>query len=118
VLRNVGWFDERFIVMGFHEWDWEARVLHALGQSRVMMEDGHGWNINAIGLHHYWFHAGDIVPIEKRDTRCQMLNEYWLHQKWKLRTTREFIEMMENGTVRACPTPEIDWYPWFHRGVA
>jgi hypothetical protein len=114
VFRRVGWFDERFVVMGFQEWDWEARVLRALGVERVMMEDGHGWNHNAIGLHNYWFHTGDFAPTH-RDTSCQMLNEYWLHRKWGLHATRHFVDMMASGVVRECPTPEIDWYPWFSR---
>ncbi len=34
-LREVGWFDERYTTIGFHEWDWKARAILALGRDRV-----------------------------------------------------------------------------------
>ena len=114
VLRRVGWFDERFQVIGFQEWDWEARILQTFGRDRVMMEDGHGWNINAIGLHNYWFHTGDLCPTG-RDTSFQYRNKRWLLDKWAFRSTGQFVDMMESGQARPCETPEVDWYPWFKR---
>lgn len=114
VFRRVGWFDERFPVIGFQEWDWEARVLYAMGRDRCMFEDGHGWNINAIGLHNYWLHTGDLCPTG-RDTSYQERNKAWLLEKWHRRDVREFVHMMANGGPTAPLPNEIDWYPWFKR---
>lgn len=115
VFRRVGWFDERFVVMGFQEWDWEARVLRAMGLDRCMFEDGHGWNHNAIGLHNYWYHTGDFCPTH-RDTSHQQLNENWLVGKWGVRDPQHFVELMANGKICAHPgLLEVDWYPWFQR---
>lgn len=112
VLRKVGWFDERFAVMGFQEWDYEARVLRELGRDQVMMEDGHGWNINAIGLHNYWFHTGDFCQTH-RDTRYQHLNERYLTMKWAVRDVQHFVEVMNSGKKPPMTCPEWNWYPWF-----
>lgn len=114
VFRRVGWFDERFPVIGFQEWDWEARVLRAMGRDRVMLEDGHGWNINPIGLHNDWMHTGDLCPTF-RDTSYQDRNERWLLTKWAMRDPRQFVDMMASGVVGPSSLPEIDWYPWFKR---
>jgi len=113
ILRQVGWFDERFPVMGFHEWDWEARIVKTFPRYRIMMEDGHGWNINPIGLHNFWIHMGEFCPIT-RDVSFQKHNEDWLLKKWALRSTREFVDMMANGGPVSLPNEaEINWYPWF-----
>lgn len=114
VLRRVGWFDERFPVIGFQEWDYEARVLKTLGAERVMMEDSHGWNINAIGLHNFWFHTGFLCPTH-RDTSHQHLAQAYLFDKWGVREPTAFATMMQERAVPEPKWPEIDWYPWFGR---
>ena len=62
VFREVGWFDERFRGIGFHEWDWETRAILGVGQDRVVIEDKHGWYFNAVGLDEQWLRADRNAP--------------------------------------------------------
>jgi hypothetical protein len=112
-LRKVGWFDERFVVIGYQEWDWQARAIRGLGLSRVSLDDQHGWSHNPIGLREYWKHVG-TSEARQRDATYEPRNAAWLEQKWQMSPTR-FIEMLKSGTILPTNVPEVDWYPWFPR---
>jgi hypothetical protein len=116
VLREVGWFDERFAVIGYQEWDWQARAVLALGYSRVSIEDNHGWAFNAVGLSEYWKDVlrtpGNLLP-RKNETHMKN-NRKWFCQKWHVKIPNDIWIAVNIGSA---PEPEVEWYPWFDRKV-
>ena len=113
-LRLAGWFDERFPVIGFQEWDWTARAIRRLGLNRVSLDDAHGWHHNTIGLAAHWVHVGSNHTL--RDMRFQGVSERWLEQKWGM-PMLNVIGMISSGDIPEPTVPEIDFYPWFDRGT-
>ena len=115
VLREVGWFDERFRVIGYHEWDWEARALLALGEDRVVIEDRHGWQHNAIGLWDLWRPARPAGLALKNELHLDQ-NRRWLVRKWGINHPLDLWGLAMAG--RRPQHAEVEWYPWFDRGAA
>jgi len=114
VLQLVGWYDERFPLIGWQEWDWYARAIRALGLDRVVMEDAHGWKHNPIGLSDVWKHFGDGAA----PTTCRRdLDGYavdWFQKKWAM-TPASMLDCLTNGVIPPPVEDEIQWYPWFKR---
>lgn len=114
VLRKVGWYDERFPVVAFQEWDWEARAIKQLGEERVSIHDTHGWGYNPVGLEQCWFHDYRANDIESCGRMADRAAGIWLEQKWGL-CLSDFAKMMHSGIILDPMQPEVDWYPWFPR---
>ena len=110
-LREVGWFDERFAVIGFQEWDWEA--LRALGADRVVLEDAHGWTVNGIGLTGFW---QANVDASRRSMDHQERNRAWLAEKWGAAADSGGGFWGAATTGPGPRVPELEPYPWFDRG--
>lgn len=117
VLRDVGWFDERFPVVAFQEWDWQARCIRRRGLDRVSIWDTHGWNHNPVGLERCWFHDDRSVAMEPCGRDWDRQAGVWLEQKWGL-CLSNFARMMVFGDVLEPTHGEVEWYPWFDRGAA
>lgn len=113
-FRKIGWFDERFRLIGFQEWDFMARAVRALGLDRVSLEDAHGWCHNPIGLSTHWIHRGGGAAATTRRGDLMGHAQEWLQQKWGM-THYDFVGMMNGGNIKEPQVPEIDWYPWFGR---
>lgn len=113
-LREVGWFDERFPLVAFQEWDWEARAIKALGLSRVSIDDAHGWHHNGIGLGAYWAHLGDGGAQTSCNRAFDGVACKWLQDKWGM-DMWSFKHMLASGQITEPKAPEIEWYPWFPR---
>lgn len=109
VLKAVGWFDERYTTIGYHEWDWQARVIRACSSDRISIEDAHGWSVNAFGLSQFWRTKEDPENGYKCERHIGR-NYSWMHEKWGVSL---------NGVIpHSIPEPrigEIEWYPWFQR---
>jgi len=115
-LRLAGWFDERFPVIGYQDWDWEARAVRALGACRVVVEDQHGWVVNPIGLSAFWRHAGGGATPTTRDMRHQHQARAWLEEKWG-NDASHGADFWNRAMAGPGPkVPEVEWYPWFDRG--
>lgn len=113
VLREVGWFDERFPLVAYQEWDWQARAIRTLGLNRVSLDDAHGWHHNPIGLSALWRHRGDgNMPTTCR-REFDLVAAEWLQRKWKVQP-HEVIGMLSSGRIGES-LPELEWYPWFPR---
>lgn len=111
-VRTVGWFDERFTVTGYHEWDWIARAVLALGEDRIVSEDRHGWTYNPIGLSLCWDHHGDVD--RKSREAFYAANDRWMRQKWGFGAS-DLSGCIANHKVPTPQLSEIDWYPWYQR---
>lgn len=112
---KVGWFDEVFRVIGYQEWDWEARAVKALGADRVVIEDLHGWTVNGIGLREKWVSSSSSSV---RDKRWQWLNRAWLETKWGGIGAGSGEAFWAAAMAGPGPVvPEVDWYPWVDRGA-
>jgi hypothetical protein len=114
VLREVGWFDEHFPVVGFQEWDWQARAIRALGLPRVSLDDAHGWRHNPIGLSAFWIHRGEGAAPTTRQERYNAHAQAWLELKWGC-PMQDMVHLLSSGNIPAPRMPEIEWYPWFQR---
>lgn len=114
VLHEVGWFDERFPLVAFQEWDWEARAIRALGLSRVSIDDAHGWHHNGVGLGSYWQHLGNGGAPTSCNRIFDGVAAQWLTNKWGM-DIYTFQHMMSSGQIVEPKFPEIEWYPWFPR---
>lgn len=112
-LREIGWFDERFTTIGFHEFDWFARAIRTLGPGWVMLEDAHGWSYNPVGLSSLWRSAHDGKHTE-RSPSSQERGAAFFREKWGMGYD-EIIGPMARGDVPAPRLGEVDWYPWFQR---
>jgi len=108
--RAVGWFDERFVVTGYHEWDWIARAVRALGTDRMVCEDRHGWAFNVVGLSECWDHHGEVDRQSR--SAYYRLNDQWILRKWGT-TAGGLAGLIASGFVPEPLEPEIDWYPWY-----
>ncbi len=117
VLRRAGWNDERFPVMAYDAWDWQARAVRALGAERVVIEDDHGWGVNPIGLRQFWGHIGGGGAPTSRKLGYEAVNQAWLAEKWG--TGAVGAGFWHDAMTGPGPrVPEINWYPWFDRGKA
>ncbi len=101
-VRKIGWWDERFATIGYHELDFMVR----LRQTDVLcvIEDGHcdGYlQINPIGLSAYWQDAG-----VHRDNYAENNKGLW-REKWGSKPC-DASNLTATKLLR-----EIDWYPWF-----
>lgn len=123
VLRKVGWFDERFTTIGWHEWDWQYRALRDLGRDRVSIQDGHGWEYHPVGLGDFWQQPRTECrqdrerfpgPLMRKNERHLKLNDGWLREKWGM-DHGGLLYALRTGDLRPQLVPEVDWYPWFDR---
>jgi hypothetical protein len=113
VLREVGWFDERFVVNGFQEWDWQARAIRGLSKDRVSISDAHGWSHHPIGLDRHWQHMDRGTPTTQ-NMQAQGFNRTWLETKWGCGFA-SVIGMLASGEIPEPKVNEMEWYPWFAR---
>ena len=113
-LQKVGWFDERFPLIGYQEWDWQARAILGLGLDRVSLDDAHGWHHNPIGLGEHWIHIGGGAAPTTRSEHLMGAARWWLLEKWK-RDATDMVGMLSSGQITPPAHPEFEWYPWFSR---
>lgn len=124
-FRQVGWFDERFVVMDYQDNDFFRRCYQRLGKEKISSEDKHGWQwngrstgfINPIGQSSFWRHGPDegyIQPDDhprgRGDKRFihNTINANFLYKKWGATIKRNHQELNLRQRI-----PDIDWYPWF-----
>jgi hypothetical protein len=119
VFRRVGWNDERFPVMAYDAWDWQARVVREMGPERVVSEDAHGWHISPIGLSAFWKHIGNGAAPTSRPRDFEIVNRTFLEEKWGAPPVQSGTAFWFHAMTGSGPLiPEIDWYPWCDRGAA
>jgi hypothetical protein len=114
-FRRVGWFDERFTGVGFHEHDYLIRVLSLIPESATIVDD-HRQKIrhNPIGLEKYWLQpeADNFVKFKQRGGRTQakfqnIYRQKFFQEKWG---THPFKKVIGLHPYRL--PAEIDWYPF------
>lgn len=110
VLREVGWFDERYTTIGYQEWDWQMRALRALGKDRLSIEDAHGWYINPIDLGEYW--TCQLPEGGPKSQQYVERNRLWMEQKWN---GADLKGLLACGKAIDPMYAEVEWYPWFLR---
>jgi hypothetical protein len=109
IFNEVGWFDERYTTIGYHEWDWQARVCRAFPQDRLSIEDAHGWSVNGCGLGTLWQRTDEPENGYKDEAHIGR-NLAWMQDKWGI--------FLKNVMPNRVPEPhygEIEWYPWHAR---
>ena len=114
VLRQVGWFDERFAAIGSHEFDYWFRCYKVLGAPRMSFVDTlHNWKpgeneLNGIGLEHFW--QSTFRDGERYRDWIGAAEENVLHwiDKWGKPPQLSWAFAKRRIRLR-----EIDWYPWY-----
>lgn len=119
---RVGWWDERFIAMDYHDYDYFGRVYQRMHDDSSVVDRGLAVSWNDIGLAQFWLGKGFKGDGTDRprggDTYQNRVNRLWYGQKRALGP-----EIMSNPMCHKDPrwrdinnpivVPEIDWYPWF-----
>jgi len=127
-FKKIGWFDERFIVMDYHDNDYLRRAYQKLGREKICAEDKHGWMlngkftgfINPINLSKYWIHSpeeGYKQPDDHPRGRGKEVihnraNTNFLYEKWGAIIKINHQELNLKQRI-----PDIDWYPWFTKYI-
>ena len=122
-VRRVGFFDERFATLHFHEVDYFNRAALQLGHEASINDDHHGHSSG-------WNHVGCFMinpthtgPVEKDNLHTM---RFWpemagiLIEKWRLRGPDELHSlstlMKRREEVLAQLPREINAYPFFWDG--
>ncbi len=109
-FRNVGWFDERFVGIGYHEHDYILRIL-SLISDRASIVDMHPQLIrhNPISLEDYWYQP-EPEGFDKFAQRTVKRHTYlfsYFYQKWNIHPFKKIIGLHKDRLPK-----EIDWYPF------
>lgn len=110
IFREIGWFDERYVTIGYQEWDWQARACRTIPHDRLSIEDAHGWSLNAFGLSRYWQRPPHLPENGYKDEQHIGRNYSWMMEKWGVSLNAVLPDRV--------PEPrygEIEWYPWHRR---
>lgn len=119
---RVGWWDERFIAMDYHDYDYFSRVYHQMKDDSSVVDHGLDVVWNDIGLSRFWLGKGFKGDGTDRprggDTYQNRVNRLWYAQKRGLGSDITSNPMCHKDKHwrdinNPIVIPEIDWYPWF-----
>lgn len=115
-FRRIGWFDERFVGIGWHEHDYIMRVLNLLPETASIVDDHYYQPIkhNSIGLEQYWIQP-DLEQDEKVSKRGGEISNFeallprisYYQSKWGVLPCHKMVGIPVSELPR-----EIDWYPY------
>ena len=115
-FRKVGWFDERFTGLGFHEHDYILRVLSLIPDSASIV-DNHRQQIkhNPVGLEKYWIQPEKNEGFSKKQQiggsaewrKGNIYRQKYFQEKWGTHPFKKVLGIHPDRLPR-----EIDWYPY------
>jgi hypothetical protein len=111
-VKKVGFFDERFSVLHWHEFDYFTRCIKNLG-ARASINDG--------GCHHECSSYNEVgCVITNKNGSGISTDEFhtgkmWLNLK-NLLTSKWGVHPNHSGTQQLRDAKEINWYPFFWDG--
>lgn len=115
-FRNVGWFDERFVGIGWHEHDYIFRVLSLIPESSSII-DNHRHQIikhNDVGLSDFWIQPDLDITMKMQERGGREVQQdghvfriKHFKEKWGVLPCQKFLGF----PVSKLPE-EIDWYPY------
>jgi hypothetical protein len=127
-FNSVGWFDERFRVIGGPEADYVLRIMR-MYPDFASIHDHHPWALyhHDIGLQSYWEGTYKQPGTEHEDTwkmhRLDLADKEcfgrWI-EKWGMGVNELMAHCVQHGDWSSFPErspgwDEIDWYPHFTR---
>jgi hypothetical protein len=124
-FNHVGWFDERFRVIGGPEADYVLRIMQTY-PDKASIHDHHPWALyhNDVGLQTYWEGTYKQPGTEHEETwkmhRWDLADECfnrWV-DKWGGDVNEMMIDAVRTGSYAFHRRPgwdELDWYPHFTR---
>ncbi|NQT03918.1 MAG: hypothetical protein HQ580_17970, partial [Planctomycetes bacterium] len=117
-FRRVGWFDERFTSLGFHEHDYLIRVLNLIPDSATIV-DMHKQQLrhNPIGLEEYWLQpeTDNFIRFKRKGGWAQASfrttnQQKFFQEKWGTHPYKKVTGLHPQRLPR-----EIDWYPFISK---
>ena len=122
VLREIGWWDERYIGCYCGDADYFKRVqLEFSDQTKISIQDSHnwGWTHHPIGVEKYV-----LTEMHQKSCDPNYENQHWQLEKISNKTLvysqKHYKDKWEQWLDNGQPAwrannrliPEIDWYPW------
>lgn len=130
-LQQIGWWDERYATMGWHEIDYLCRALRAdlQKQAKCSIVDIHEvWPknlnftnssgnliLNPVGLEKFIlrFNKTSVPQVGGYSADFQQRAEKWHNKKWPHGFKHDNVSSMKSITEGPAEE-EVDWYPWLN----
>ena len=119
---KVGWWDERFICMDFHDYDYINRIHNTIKDTSSVVDRGLDVSWNSIGLENF-LHGGGYKFDE--DVFDRPRGHGWIHTRmnriyYGKKRGKDFsdnVRCQKDSAWRdinlKTVIDEVDWYPWF-----